>query len=91
MSRDYMSALRDSVSRAAQERGPLRYSWDAACARGISYTGWRLDELLRHLIYTAASERCAQCGLGDCAHDAARVVAIELAEVEPDDASEVTP
>jgi len=96
---DYMRRLRATVGRSATERGePPRYSWDAACERGVSYSGWGLDELLRYLVYAAACERCEQCGLGDCRHEAARCVAIELglSEVEAelaeaDEASEGEP
>ena len=67
------------AARAAIERGkPLRFSWDAACARGYSYQGYGLDELLRRLLLREATGRCDQCGAGDCTHEAARLIVEEM-------------
>lgn len=71
------------VRRAAVRRGqPLTYSWDRECARGFSYQGYGLDELLRLLLLREARARCSQCGAGDCTHEAARLIAEEIAESE---------
>lgn len=71
------------IRRAAARRGqPLRWSYDAECARGISYHGYGFDELLRILLLRHAHMQCPQCGAGDCTHEAARIVVAEIARAE---------
>ncbi len=67
------------VQEAALRRGqPPVYSWDAACEQGCSYQGYGLDELLLRLLQREARKTCAQCGVGDCTHEAARLVLEEV-------------
>lgn len=61
---------------------PLTFSWDQECGRRISYQGFGLDELLRLLLVREAAEYCDQCGVGDCTHEAARLIVAEIIEAE---------
>lgn len=54
---------------------PPTFSWDGAQAKGVSFHGWHMDELLYKLLEDCTANLCEQCQCGgDCIHNAARTV-----------------
>jgi len=50
------------------------FSYDKEIARGTSFQGYQLDELVVHLLVEEAARTCDQCNAGDCTHGSARTI-----------------